>query len=137
MEPAQLFSICSTLVMPLWLALLIIPSNKWVKNGVTVVAIFIAIVYISQLPVFFNMEEGGFGSLKDVMLLFKNENAVLAGWVHYLAFDLLIGRWIATDADEKGISKFLVAPCLFCTFMLGPVGFLLYTILKFFYPKEN
>ena len=83
------------------------------------------------------MEEGGFGSLQDVMLLFKNESAVLAGWVHYLAFDLLIGRWIATDASSHKISKWFVAPCLVCTFMFGPVGFLLYFILKYFYPKNK
>lgn len=122
--------------MPCWLALLFIPENKWVQKIITGVVIAIALVYLSQMPVFFQLEEGGFGSLKDVMLLFKNENAVLAGWVHYLAFDLLIGRWIATDAYSKGISKFLVAPCLLCTFMLGPIGFLLYSILKYFYPKK-
>ena len=73
MDVHQLFSICNFIVMPCWLALLFIPENKWVKNIITAVAIFIAIVYVSQLPVFFQMEEGGFGSLTDVMLLFKNE----------------------------------------------------------------
>lgn len=122
--------------LPFWLALMFIPDNKWVKNGITVIALLFAVVYIFQIPSFFEMEEGGFGNLEEVMILFTNEKAVLAGWIHYLVFDLLIGRWIATDASSKGISKFLVAPCLACTLMLGPVGFLLYTILKYFYPKK-
>ena len=83
------------------------------------------------------MEEGGFGNLEEVMILFKNPKAVLAGWIHYLVFDLLTGRWIALDAVKNGISKWFVAPCLFFTLMLGPVGFLLYTILKYFYPKNK
>lgn len=136
MDSSQLFSICSTIVMPFWIALLFIPENKWVKNGITAIALSLALVYISQLPAFFGMENGGFGSLEEVMVLFKSEKAVLAGWIHYLVFDLLIGRWIATDAASKGISKFFVAPCLFCTLMLGPVGFLLYTALKYVYPKK-
>jgi len=122
--------------MPCWLALIFIPENGWVKKIITWVILGIAVVYVSQLGTFFQLEEGGFGSLQDVMLLFKNESAVLAGWVHYLAFDLFLGRWIATDAVEQKISKWLVAPCLFCTFMLGPTGFLLYFILKNIYPKK-
>lgn len=133
MEIAQLFQICNLIVMPCWLALIFIPENPWVKKIIVGVVIALALVYISQLANFFTMEEGGFGSLEDVMILFKNEKAVLSGWVHYLAFDLLIGFWIATTAAAKGISKFLVAPCLLCTFMLGPVGFFLFMILSFFY----
>jgi len=117
--------------------LVFIPEKTWVKHAITGIAITLALVYASQLPTFFQSEEGGFGSLQEVMTLFKNENAVLAGWVHYLVFDLLIGRWIATDAVKNGISKWFVAPCLLFTLMLGPVGFLLYTVLKYFYPTKN
>ncbi|MEM6963174.1 MAG: ABA4-like family protein [Bacteroidota bacterium] len=131
MNPSQLFSICSFIVLPCWLTLLVIPEKKWIKYLVVGVVLFLALIYVSQLPTFFQQEEGGFGSLEEVMLLFKNKNAVLAGWIHYLAFDLLVGTWIATNAVKKSISKLLVAPCLLCTFMLGPVGFLLYSILKF------
>ena len=132
-----LFTICNFAVMPCWLALIFIPENPWVKKIITGVVLLIALVYVSQLRTFFQMEEGGFGSLQDVMLLFKNESAVLAGWVHYLAFDLLIGRWIATDALKNKITKWAVAPCLVFTFMLGPVGFLLYSIVKYFLSKNS
>ena len=81
--------------------------------------------------------KGGFGSLEEVMLLFKNPKAVLAGWIHYLVFDLLTGRWIALEAIKNGISKWYIGPCLLFTLMLGPVGFLLFTILKYFHLKKN
>ena len=133
MDVNLLFNICNTLVLPFWLALIFASERKLVKNLVTAVAIILALVYASMVPTFLQMEEGGFGSLEDVMIIFQNPKAVLAGWVHYLVFDLLTGRWIALDAVKNGISKWFVAPCLFFTLMLGPVGFLLYSILIQFY----
>lgn len=132
-----LFKICNLIVMPAWLALAIWPNAKWTKYLVTGIAISLALVYAYFVPGFFQMEEGGFGSLAEVMLLFKSESAVLAGWIHYLVFDLWTGRWIATDAAAKKISKWWVAPCLLFTLMLGPVGFLLYSALRFFYAKKH
>ena len=137
MDVNLLFTICTTLVLPFWLALIFAPEHKLVKNLITIVAVILALVYASLVPIFLGIEEGGFGSLEDVMLLFKNPKAVLAGCIHYLVFDLLTGRWIALDAVKNGISKWFIGPCLFLTFMLGPVGFLLYTILKYFYPKKK
>jgi hypothetical protein len=55
--------------------------------------------------------EGGFGSLADVMKLFAREEAVLAGWIHYLAFDLFVGTWEAEDGLGRGVSGFLLVPC--------------------------
>ena len=66
------------------------------------------------------------------MKLFTNEWAVLAGWIHYLAFDLFVGSWEVRDSQERGVSHVLVIPCLFLTFMFGPIGFLAYTILRHF-----
>ena len=69
---------------------------------------------------------GGFSSLAGVAALFSNPWMLLAGWVHYLAFDLLVGTWEVLDARERGVPHFLVIPCLFLTFMFGPAGWLLY-----------
>ncbi|GGD72213.1 hypothetical protein GCM10011412_07330 [Maribacter cobaltidurans] len=71
-----------------------------------------------------------FGSLGSVMNLFTEEHAVLAGWIHYLAFDLLVGMWMIDQNKELGIHKALMAPCLFFTFMFGPLGFLLFWTIK-------
>ena len=78
-----------------------------------------------------------FGSLKSVMTLFTEENAVLAGWIHYLAFDLLIGMWILDQNKELKINQLVIAPCLFLTFTLGPVGFLLFMIIKTIKQKQS
>lgn len=69
---------------------------------------------------------GGFGSVADVALLFTNPWLLVAGWVHYLCFDLLIGCWEVRDARERGVPHAFVVPCLLLTFMFGPAGWLLY-----------
>jgi hypothetical protein len=55
---------------------------------------------------------------------------LLAGWIHYLAFDLFVGRWIASEADKMGISRLIQGPILFGTFMFGPLGLLVFHILS-------
>jgi hypothetical protein len=59
----------------------------------------------------------------------------LAGWIHYLAFDLLVGIWEVRDSHERGVPHWLVIPCLFFTFMLGPIGFLLYCAVRYFFGR--
>jgi len=71
-----------------------------------------------------------FGSLESVMRLFTKEAAVLAGWVHYLVFDLLVGMWMIDQNKKYEINQVLMAVCLLGTFMLGPIGFLIFTIIK-------
>lgn len=73
---------------------------------------------------------GGFGSLAEVALLFQKDEALLAGWIHYLAFDLFVGMWEASDAAKRNINRWLLLPCLILTFMLGPIGLLLYFIIR-------
>ena len=93
------------------------------------VPLLIAAVYVALLlhP---KPAGAGFGSLKQVSVLFSSPYALLAGWIHYLAFDLFTGAWEARDADRLGISRWLVAPCLFLTFMFGPAGLALYLLLR-------
>jgi hypothetical protein len=74
--------------------------------------------------------EGGYGSMSSVRELFNNDAMLLAGWVHYLAFDLFIGAWIARQADKLGLSRLSQAPILAATFMFGPVGLILFLAVK-------
>jgi len=65
------------------------------------------------------------------MVAFTVPEAVIAGWLHYLVFDLFVGAWEVRDAQKRGINHWLVVPCLFFTLILGPVGLLLYIALRF------
>ena len=65
--------------------------------------------------------------LKD---LFRSEGAIVLGWTHYLALDLFAGLWIARDADAKGFSRMAQAPFLVLTFLAGPLGLLLWLVVR-------
>ena len=75
--------------------------------------------------------EGGYDSLMGLRRLFESDQMLLAGWAHYLAFDLFIGAWIARNADHLCISRLLQAPILLvATFMFGPVGLVLFLSMR-------
>lgn len=56
----------------------------------------------------------------------------MAGWTHYIAFDLMVARYIVFDAEEIGMSHFIVAPLVPLTLMLGPIGLFVYLMIKAF-----
>ncbi|WP_114520849.1 ABA4-like family protein [Altererythrobacter sp. ZODW24] len=83
----------------------------------------------------YTVDGGGFGSLAQVKALFGKDELLLAGWVHYLAFDLFIGGWIAVQADRLGIARLIQAPLLAATFMFGPVGLALFMVMRVGYRR--
>jgi hypothetical protein len=128
MTPDQMFSIANFVALCGWLLLVALPGRKWVANmiaGVMVPAV-LAAAYIVIIAINFFGAEGGFSSLRHVALLFANPWLLLAGWLHYLAFDLLVGTWEVRDARERGVPHVFVVPCLILTFLFGPAGWLLY-----------
>ena len=132
MTTATVFSYANMLVMPMWLLLIILPKWKVTRFLVDfkIVPILLSMVYSIYISIAFQAEGSfDFGSLKSVMALFTKEDAVLAGWVHYLAFDLLIGMWMVQKNRTLGMPQLLIAPCLLFTFMAGPIGFLLFTLI--------
>lgn len=138
MTPDTIFQYSSQFAMLGWLILIIAPftkvTTKIVKWGL--IPLLLSCVYAYLVIRFFGNAEGGFGSLDDVAKLFQNKHALLAGWIHYLAFDLWIGCWEIEDATKRGINRWLVLPCLFFTLMYGPVGLLMYILLRFFFTKK-
>lgn len=137
MKAEQVFSIANLVAIVGWLLILILPRWKYTRVVVLSAAIplLLSVAYLVLILLFFRKAEGGFDSLSNVMKLFTNEWAVLAGWIHYLAFDLFVGSWEVRDAQAKGISHWLVIPCLFFTFMFGPIGLLLYFAIRIAFGK--
>ncbi len=129
MSDAQLFQYANSAALLSWIALVVQPKRVAPLLRFVVPAAF-AVLYIWALATAPANPDGGFGSLEQVKALFSADRAVLAGWVHYLAFDLFIGCWEAMDARERNIPHWLVVPCLVLTFMFGPVGLLTYFALR-------
>jgi hypothetical protein len=132
MNADQMFSICNSAALVGWLILAIAGRKRWASYLVTgaILPLLLAVVYLVLLAGHWGETKGGFGTLTDVAELFSNRWVLLAGWIHYLCFDLFIGSWEVRDAQARGISHWLVIPCLFFTFMFGPVGLLLYFALR-------
>lgn len=134
---ATLFSLASTTALISWVALalslFVRPMRRWTwrVTGVLVPAV-IAVGYVAALAVGLRTGDpnGGFGSIAQVRALFANDFALTAGWVHYLAFDLVIGTLIARAGTGASLSPLLLLPCLALTFLAGPAGLLLFLLLR-------
>lgn len=127
MTPEGVFSMASTTALVAWVLLAVRPRAAWVQLVTArVVPIAFALVYVVIIALRFGRGDGGFGSLAEVSALFQDPWTLLAGWIHYLAFDLLTGVWETRDAARRGVPHWMVVPCLFLTFMFGPAGWLLY-----------
>lgn len=116
-----------------WLILIFLPRRwPWLLAIPRFIIPFgISLLYAGfAMSYFFTVEGGGFGSLDEVAVLLGSREMLLAGWVHYLAFDLFIGGWIAVEADKIGLNRVVQAPILLATFMLGPVGLALFLTIK-------
>jgi len=128
-----IFSIVNSFSLAGWLLLIFGPRWRWTARLVHagVIPGLLAIAYTVLIVSTFGDAEGGFGSLAELMKLFRSDWSVLTGWIHYLAFDLFIGGWEARDSRAVGIPHWKVVPCLLLTFLLGPIGLLTYYLLRF------
>ncbi len=134
MSASQVFSGFNLLALIGWIILSVgvITNKPLVRDRIA--GIWIPVVmsasYLVLMLLFLGRAEGGFGSLEAVMVMFTNPWVVVAGWIHYLAFDLFIGSYIARKIMEMGVYKWTLVLILPLTFMLGPIGFLCYQLLK-------
>jgi hypothetical protein len=94
--------------------------------------LYASLVFNSLAPTDFQK----FNTLDGVVSLMSVPGAALLGWIHYLAFDLMVGVFIAANAAKHGISRWVILPCFLFTFMLGPVGLLLYLLVRWMYTKN-
>lgn len=132
MSPAQIFTIANTLALGGWLLLLFAPESrparKIVRSGALSLALALGYLIVLVIAVPHLSSEAGFNQLSAVKALFSSDWALLAGWIHYLAFDLLIGLKILEQAS--GRPRWLISGFLVLTFMFGPVGWL-FSKIKF------
>jgi hypothetical protein len=132
MTPNQIFSIVNAMALVAWILLATLPRQRWVAGAATafIVPALFAVAYIAIIVTQFGRSSGGFSSLPAVAALFSNPWLLLAGWIHYLAFDLFVGSWEVRDARDRGIPHLAVVPCLALTFLFGPAGWLLYVAVR-------
>lgn len=136
MHPETLFSAASAVALVGWTMLALAPLRRnWAVTGARMTAAVLCGAYFCFLVAGLTGGNGppdgaGFSTLAGVRLLMSTPQALLAGWVHYLAFDLFIGSWEVENAPASRLPHWLLLPCLALTFVAGPVGLLLFLILK-------
>ena len=131
MDLERIFSLASAIATTGWLFLVFVPRRSYTQAIAGVIApLILAAIYLALI--FSNIQgaEGGFGSLADVAMLFQKRELLLAGWIHYLVFDLFIGAWETRDSARNQIPHLVVIPCLVMTFLLGPIGLLFYFAIR-------
>ncbi len=129
-----LFKTANYVVLPFWLLLVAAPRWRWTQllvHGPAVVLLLTPIYAYMLFGYGASRENIDMTSLYGVMTAFTAPHLVVAGWIHYLIFDLFIGAWESRDAARLNIPHLLVIPCLLATLLVGPVGLLLYVIIRF------
>jgi len=138
MSPDTLFSIAGTSATLGWLALALTPLRWALTRTVALcVGAGLAVVYAALIAVYWTQGSGDFNSLAGVASLFQHPGLLLAGWVHYLAFDLLVGIWEREEAARVGMSRWALLPCLALTFLFGPIGWLAFLGVRHFFTSTR
>ena len=138
-----LFGLTNIIAFAGWIALALLPRGPKVMAIVLYVCVaMLCLAYAAMFVALFGgLADGGrvpgaaaadLGdySVDGLRLLFMSDGGIVLGWTHYLAFDLFVGLWIAKDADHKGFSRLMQLPFLVVTLMAGPIGLLLWLIVR-------
>ena len=129
-----IFTLSNLFVLPFWALMIFLPHWRWTQRimrtlwPVVVLAVVYAVLLLTQI----SGVAGGLlnPTLAGIAGLLGTPAGAAVGWVHFLAFDLFVGRWAYLDSRERGISAWLVSPTLFFVFMAGPLGLLLYLAVR-------
>ncbi|MBL9046051.1 MAG: DUF4281 domain-containing protein [Tabrizicola sp.] len=127
----HLFQLANPLVLLGWVALALSPFAPRAAQSVAMtIPLVLSVLYTGLVLAFWWEAPGSFATLADVQSLFTHPQIALAGWLHYLAFDLVLGAWEVRTAHNERIAHWLVLPCLALTFLFGPAGFLAFAVLR-------
>lgn len=132
MNADLIFSLSNMIALAGWLGLLGSPFFPRVADRIAgiVIPALLAVAYSGLVLAFWSSAQGGFDSLDNVAALFQTRELLLAGWLHYLAFDLFVGAWIVRSARQAAVPFLLVVPCLVLTFLFGPAGLLAFLAVR-------
>ena len=131
MNNDTLFQIANTCALLGWLPLILVPRWKYtLLTSRTFVILPLSILYtIIIFSGISNFDPSAFSTLTGVKELFANDQALIAGWIHYLAFDLFVGTYIVQKGITTETPRWMYTICLPFTFMFGPLGILIFGLM--------
>ncbi len=132
----QLFQMSNLLVMPFWFLMILLPFWPWTQRiiGSPWIAAPAALLYASLvLPQAGSLltEQLLNPQLAQIAVFLGTPTGATIGWIHFLAFDLFVGRWVYLDSRERHLTAWLISPILLMVLMFGPMGLLLYLLVRF------
>jgi hypothetical protein len=137
----QLFQIANPVALLGWIVLLgaIIFKKPFWRDVVAgqVWPVGLSAVYTCLIIFFWSKAEGGFDTLANVQKLFTYQWAALAGWVHYLAFDIFVGAHISKRVMEEGLPRLTLVALLPLTFLFGPIGYFGFHIIRLLFRRVS
>lgn len=134
---SRLYKISMLIALIGWIVLIGFPTASFTDPFITLVivlllcGIYAYLLFVQKTPKGERYPKGNFKEFQGIVNFFKNPKVVLVGWVHFLAFDLMVGLYIKNDALANDFSFWWVIPSLILTILFGPLGLLSYFLLRF------
>ena len=131
-------------ILPFWLMLIFIPNSRitqiFVNSIIAPLILAAAVIYVIyqavliEEPIYdvFNL----YLSLDNLYTIFASESLLLVFWIHFLAINLFLGSWVSRDGVRYNISKKVIFTPLILIYFAGPVGLVLYWMIRVFYSKK-
>tara|TARA_E500000331_G_C16629136_1_gene443531 strand:- start:21 stop:491 length:471 start_codon:yes stop_codon:yes gene_type:complete len=139
----NLFLISNWGVIPFWLLLLFSPNSAFTRFLVHSIVIPLLLgasyIFVAYQIYLNNNFLDGFGlylGIENLYAIFSDENFLLIFWLHFLSLSLFVGAWIARDSTRYSIPKLLTSLSLITTYFTGPLGILLYWVIRIFFAKK-
>jgi hypothetical protein len=133
-----LFSLTFTVAAPFWALMILLPHWSWTRRiigspliVVPPLLIYVVLVLGSLTEVLPAVASPTLGGVRELL---GTADGAAAGWAHMIAFDLFVGRWSYLDSRARGIPALVMAPVLLLTILLGPIGLLVYLLVRLRWP---
>jgi hypothetical protein len=131
-------------VLPFWLMLIFIPNSKFtqffVNSIILPLILSTAYVYVIYQAILFDEPMFDFFrlylSLDSLYAIFSTESFLLIFWLHFLALNLFLGSWVSRDGVKYNITRSLLFIPLILIYFTGPLGLVLYWIIRVFFAKK-
>ena len=131
-------------ILPFWAMLIIIPNSKFTQFFVNsiILPLVLSVAYIHVIYQSILLQEPILDifklylSLDDLYTTFATESFLLFFWLHFLALNLFLGSWISRDGVKYGMSRSIVFFPLVLIYFTGPIGLVLYWLIRIFYAKK-
>jgi len=131
-------------VLPFWLMLIFIPNNRvtQILTNSIILPLILASAYCYTIYQAILLDETIieifklYLSLDNLYTIFATESFLLVFWLHFLALNLFLGSWVSRDGVKYNITRGVVFFPLIVIYFSGPIGIVLYWLIRVFYSKK-